>query len=824
MNRTRHPRVALPTIGCIRHLVRHIVRLAVCGAVGLLAWLAGGCQPEAVPRTPASSYQVKVSAEGQVRTIDAETAAMLKRHSVLRRFGSTSPQAGPAEALAEGHPGRPDPSPAPTADRHRPEPNDPSMHPAFAQNNPSYAPPANLNEPAATETALTAPVAIETGDVTTSGADGPATGDESTAAAGADLADAEPTIDPLPSESSLPACLQALADSDLADKPISLNFEQADIRSVLKTISELTGIQFILADEISGTITVLSPSQMKLKEVYGFLQSILYVKGLAAIAADDHVKIVPSSQAHQHRLPIRVGCDPDRIAQTDAIYTQIMPLKYADAAEVGGILKPHLSATGQLDTYSRTNTLIVTDSSAMIHQAALILRQLDVPGAKEEVTVIPLQFASASVLAKQITEIMERDASAAGAPRRPPALAAGQTRLQIQADARINALVVTANRQDTQTIAQLVRQLDVEQPVGVNNVQVVYLKNAKAKEVAESLTSSLSQLQNASNQAGPVTIHVNPDVGTNSLIIQASPPDFKVIAQLIEKLDIVREQVLVELLIMEVSQDALTEIGVDWATLDQAVSDSVRYFGGTNFGVRVDYLNGDLRGLGVGAYKNVGGDVRIASIVGALQKETGANILSTPHVLTSNHQTAEILVGDNIPYVTQSRITETDPSTPTVIKTIEYKDVGVNMNITPHVNQGGMVRLEIESEFSQLVESATGLSDDTPTTATRKLKTEIAMMEGRTIVIGGLIRDDKITVEEKVPLLGDLPLLGQLFRFNRDRLQKTNLLLFITPYVLTSQDELALMSEKKQAETAAELADRIKDPSGGQQDGSSFWQ
>ena len=168
------------------------------------------------------------------------------------------------------------------------------------------------------------------------------------------------------------------------------------------------------------------------------------------------------------------------------------------------------------------------------------------------------------------------------------------------------------------------------------------------------------------------------------------------------------------------------------------------------------------------------------------------------------------MVGEIIPYVTQSRFTETDPATPTVIKTIAYKDVGVDMKIVPHVSQGGMVQLEIDSKFSRLIESATGLTAETPTTATRQLKTEISMQQGKTIVIGGLIRDDKVTVVEKVPLLGDLPLLGQLFRMNRDRIQKTNLLLFITPYVLTSQAELAQITRQKQDEIAAELSQRMR--------------
>jgi general secretion pathway protein D len=290
------------------------------------------------------------------------------------------------------------------------------------------------------------------------------------------------------------------------------------------------------------------------------------------------------------------------------------------------------------------------------------------------------------------------------------------------------------------------------------------------------------------------------------LIIVASPQDFEVISQIIEKLDIVREQVLVEMLILEVTEEALTEIGVDWATLDDAVANSVRGFGLTNLGPRVSFLNGSLEGLAVGAWQASGPDVRIGAILQALQKESGVNILSTPHILTSNHRRAKIIVGENRPFVVESRITETnDPITPTVIQSFEYKDVGITLEITPHVSQGGLIRLEVDSEFTKLVEDVTTPSAQTPTTAKRTAQTVVTMGSGDTVVIGGLIRDDTVSVEKKVPLVGDLPLLGVLFRSKRDLAQKTNLLFFITPHVLASQEELRQMTERKRNEMTPAL-------------------
>jgi general secretion pathway protein D len=257
------------------------------------------------------------------------------------------------------------------------------------------------------------------------------------------------------------------------------------------------------------------------------------------------------------------------------------------------------------------------------------------------------------------------------------------------------------------------------------------------------------------------------------------------------------------MLIVEISQDSLKEIGVDWATLDQAVEGSVRYFGTTNFGVREGFAAGDLEGLVVGAWKKNGSDVTIGTIMHALEKVSGVNILSTPHILTLNHHKAQIIVGENMPFVTQSRITETEPQTPTVIKTFEYKDVGITLEITPHISQGGLVRLEIDSQFTKLVETvsatSTSTSLETPTTAKRQVQTVVSMNDGSTVVIGGLIRDDKVTLHKKIPLVGDIPLIGQLFRFQRDRIQKTNMLIFITPHIVSSQQALdRLTVEKKQ--------------------------
>jgi len=593
----------------------------------------------------------------------------------------------------------------------------------------------------------------------------------------------------------------------MADELVSVNFDNVDIRAVLKTVGEITGINFIPHESVTGTVTVMSPTPIRLGDIYSFLQSILDVHGYATIETDNAVKVVPKAEAARNHLQVRIGADPAYIPKTDVVVTQIVPLKYADAAEVSQIIEPILSTGAQMTTYPRTNSLMITDTSANIHHIAQIIQQLDVEGSKEKVLLFPLTHASAQVMSEQVSRILDKSKMTMGPqPPRPNGAAPVGGNPRVLPDERTNSLIVIANEQDIATVTKLVEQLDVERPVGMNNVNVVYLKNADANEVARSLEKALLSMKlTGAGQTTP-QVQVTPDASTNALVIVASPQDFEVISQITDKLDIVREQVLVEMLILEVTEESLREIGVDWATLDDAVTDSVRGFGMTNLGPRVNFLSGTAEGLSVGAWQAGVEGVKIGAILQALEKQSGVNILSTPHILTSNHRKAKIIVGENRPFVIQSRITEsTDPITPTVIKSFEYKDVGITLEITPHISQGGLIRLEIKSEFTKLIEDVTSTSLDTPTTAKRTAQTVVTMGSGATVVIGGLIRDDRIKTVKKVPLLGDIPVVGMLFRSQRDRTQKTNLLLFITPHVMSDQKDLEEMTNRKKEEMAPAL-------------------
>lgn len=592
-----------------------------------------------------------------------------------------------------------------------------------------------------------------------------------------------------------------LLEPGAANRLISLDFNQVDIRIFIKTIGQLTGINFLVDDKISGTVTLISPSKIRLGEVYSVFESVLQTKGFAAIPAGSLVKIMPRADGGRSNLPIRVGCDPAEIPVDDGSVTQIMPLKHADVAQVSTIVTALVSTGGQVTAFAETNTIIITDTSSAIHRAAKIVRELDVEGPQDNVEVVRLKYASAGKICEQVTQILQRG-QAQSRLRRPatPAPQEASSPMKILPDERTNSVIVVAGPSDADMARGIIARLDIERPLEAENVHVIYLEHAQAKEIEKAISAAVGKI---TVPAGPETtqpLQITSDESTNSLIVMCSPQDYRLIAEMVKKLDIVREQVLVEFQIIEASDNVLKQLGFDWATLDEAVADSVRGFGFTNLGPRVEAASGDLQGVGIGLWKDVDGTPQIAAILQALEKNSSVNILSTPHILTSNHQEATITVADNVPYVSQSRVTEFDPATPTAIQTFDFKDVGIILKVRPHVSGTGLVRMEIEATFSKLIEGMTGLGAETPTTAKREAKTIISIMSGSTVVIGGLMRDDKEKVEKKVPLLGDLPLVGVLFKSTQSRLQKTNLLLFITPHVLADRDSLTEMTERKKRE------------------------
>ncbi len=617
--------------------------------------------------------------------------------------------------------------------------------------------------------------------------------------------------DEAPAEAPIGPALRfpALEAAGAAEREVTLNFDQVDIRTVIKTVSEITGLNFLLDDAVRGQVTLISPSPVLAGEVYSVLESILASKGYAAVPSENMVKILPLADAVRQPLQSGTGADPEAIPAGDTVMTQLIPLRYVRVEKIADAVTQLASTGAKVMTRPEANSILVIGTASNIRHMVAVIGKLDTPQARRQLAVYRLEHAPAGDLARQIERLLEAGLSEPEqAPRRgPPAARRGapaeparrEVETTILPDERTNSLIVMAAEPTLETVAKLVEILDVERPRDSGNIRVVYLQHARAETLKASIEAAAAGLVAAEGEADIKPL-VAADVPTNSLIITASPSDYAVIADIIDKLDVAQEQVLVEMCIAEASEDATRDLGIEWTTVDPA-SDNMRGFGFTDFGLRLENAAGTLEGLAVGAFKQDSeGTTKVAAIVKALERDSRVNILSKPLIVTSDNEDADIFVGQDVPFVKQSRVTEADPATPTAIRTFEFKDVGIRLIITPHVSKGGMVLLEIESTFTKIIEPVTGLGAETPTTAKREAKTVVSIMSGATVVIGGLMRDDLVRTTSKVPLLGDVPVIGALFRRTRRTTEKTNLLLFISPHVLTSTQDLAAASARKSAE------------------------
>jgi general secretion pathway protein D len=450
-----------------------------------------------------------------------------------------------------------------------------------------------------------------------------------------------------------------------------------------------------------------------------------------------------------------------------------------------------------------------------------IIEQIDVRIVEERISVFSLEFATAKTMAEKLTQLISPD-QRQPPPARGPAAPTLQRIVKVIPDERTNSLVVLANDQDTREIRQLISSLDREAPKGKSQLHVRYLQHARAEELAKVLTTIVTARAKAPQRTQPPQpgaveeTSITADKATNSLVITASPQEFKELEEIIQKLDGVRSQVLVEALIAEVSLEKALQIGVEWRIMDQPVEGSVRGYGGTDFGLITGVQTGTLQsaGLVLGLAKGfitVGGVQvpNLGALVTAFQKDTDVNVLSTPHLLTMDNEKAKIIVADNVPILKTDMTTPLGISTATVSniavsRTFEYKDVGITLEITPHISTASMVRLEIATEVSNI----TSIDPTNPgfvTTRKRQANTTVAVEDGQMVVIGGLIRDDRSDETKKVPCVGNIPILGWLFKTYSGSKNKTNLLIFITPHIVRSPEDLQKATAKKKQEADENL-------------------
>ncbi len=586
------------------------------------------------------------------------------------------------------------------------------------------------------------------------------------------------------------------------ERYVTIDFDNVDITLFIKFISELTGKNFVIDKAVKGKVTIISPTKITVEEAYRVFESVLEVHGYTTVPAGKIIKVVPAVGARGKDIETRLR--EEAITPEDKVVTQLIPLRYADPNELKKLFAPLISKSSVIVSYPPTGMLIVTDVQSNIRRLLSIIDAIDVPGIGEEISVFPLEYATASVMAKSLNEVFQQ--RVAGAKRAAP----GVPVIKIVPDDRTNVLIILASEDDTTKIAQVIGLLDKDTPRGEGDIHVYYLQNANAEDLAKVLMAIPTQEAKAPKKGeAPVIskeVQIVPDKATNSLVVTAKKDDFLVLESVIEKLDIARRMVYIEALLMEVDVRKDFELGVQWQAADTIGSHEGRNVAAFGASLAGDILTplGSGFSLGVlGEAINISGIEfpSIAAVIKAVERDSDVNIISTPQIMTTDNEEAEIVVAKNIPF--QTRVETSTEITGREFSTFEYRDVGVTLNITPQISQERFVRLKISEEVSQVIEeeSTAGL----PTTLKRVAKTTVIVKDGNTLVIGGLI--DKTLTEgtTKAPCLGDIPGLGWLFKAVSTRDDRQNLYFFLTPHIVENPQEARKIYQEKKEEI-----DRIK--------------
>jgi len=612
-------------------------------------------------------------------------------------------------------------------------------------------------------------------------------------------------------------------------KTVLMSFDKRDLAEVIQFVSQFTQRNFILPERISGKITILSNAPIPADEVWSVFLAALDANNWAVYPVAGYWKLTEKKQSSRAVIPTYLDGSQEA-PPTEQMVTKLFKLRFVEAEQMRNVVAQFTSRDSDVQIFP-PDTLILSDLGLNMRRLEKLIEQLDHPGGSQEIHIVAVQHAGAQDLAQKLSEILQ--AQAGSKPGAPAATIAGQS-ARIIADERTNKLVVIAGEKSYQSIVDLLRQLDV--PTGDGGVHVYYLENAKAEDVAttmQSLAQGLSAKRRTAAAApaaaspGPASadlfsgeVKVTADKNTNSLVVIASQADYRNVVKLVQRLDIPRRQVFVEAVIMEVNLEDDTELGASMHA--GALKDFT--FGNTS-GSGIGVLGSALGGLsslgGVSSLASLNGflagiqgppitisGVSIPSfgiVLQALQSSSDVNVISTPHVIMTDNTEGEITVGQNVPFqAAYSPTTAVSASTSTVVSSlsslyapIQRQNVELKLHIKPQINQGDYVRLEVDEQTEEIASVDKTLG---PTTSKRSAKTTVIVKDQETVVIGGLIQERVTRGVSKVPVLGSLPILGWFFRNESTKKQKTNLLLFLTPYIIRDSSDVRRIFERKMAE------------------------
>ena len=601
-----------------------------------------------------------------------------------------------------------------------------------------------------------------------------------------------------------------LGSGSLQAQDYTINLKDTDIRELIQFVSDATGTTIVVDPVVKGKVRVISSNPVSADELYELFLSVLDVHGYTAVRSGDIVRVIPAKDARSAPLDV----SDDRSSSTsDEYMTQVIRLENISAAKLIPVLRPLVPQQAHMAAYAPSNAIIISDVSANIDKIRDIIERMD-KSAVQKTDIIKLRYAVAEDVVRMLEQLNKSASKQAGSEKE----------VLLVADARTNSVLVSGDELERARLRNLVEYLDtpLEQS---GNVKVIYLQYAEATDLAEVLTrvmKNISQLDTAegaqakSRSSKSATIEADED--TNALIITADADEMASLEAVIQRLDIRRAQVLVEAIIVEMEVIDGQELGLQWLFAD---NDGVFGSNITSNDTRLGNIAGsqlsadggdidegvDLGGL-AGALAAAGGvslgwaqldntGLSMTVILNALKETNNANILSTPSILTLDNQEAYITVGQQVPFVTGS-FTNTGAGgdgAQNPFQTIERENVGITLTVTPHINDGDSVVLDIMQEVSSLSGLSVAASD--LITNERKIQTKVLAQDGQVVVLGGLIKDEVQDAQQKVPLLGDIPYLGRLFRSDAERVVKQNLMVFIRTTIIRDSEQLAGASAEK---------------------------
>jgi general secretion pathway protein D len=616
--------------------------------------------------------------------------------------------------------------------------------------------------------------------------------------------------------------------------PVTVNFVNADVEAVTRAMATMIERQIALDPRVKGTMTLYSDQPLTVREAYLNYLSALRGLGFTMVENGGLLKVVPEAEAKLQTGTVSVG---EPAIRGDQIITQIFQLNHENPNNLVAVLRPLISANNTINASLGSNSLVITDYADNLQRIAKIIAALDLPNSTDT-EVVTLKHAVAGDLAPIVQRLSD-----GGSGQTQPGMPAAGGSVTVMVEPRSNSLIVRASNPAKLAIARaVVAKLDQPTAGGnpAGNIWVVYLKNADAVKLAAVLRAAFaagaapggsggvaaaaapapvrvvdpSGAAGASPSTAPVSSSANPSTGgfiqadpaTNSLIITAPEPLYRQLRNVIDQLDSRRAQIYIETLIVKVDADKAAEIGIQWQAISGDQNSSTNYVGGTNYGQpNIVNLTAAINqgrtglaalavpaGLNFGVLQKVGDLWNIGALARFLETKVDANILATPNMVSLDNEEAKIVVGQNVPFITGSFTTNTSGSN-NPFQTIERKDVGLTLRIKPQIGEGGTIRLVIYQEDSRVVPSSR-LSPQGLTTDKSAIETTVVVDDGQIMVLGGLLKDEYGGNLSQVPFLGDLPLVGPLFRSDTRTRTKSNLMVFLRPLIIRSQDQLNALS------------------------------